>query len=196
MKKRFVYISIINCFRTHLWIFNLKHVVECEIKSQYYFIFWITWLCFWYSQCSIPLATTILNFYVLIYITKCITIIVAYICKREMGKWREQWSWVCEETVRVGLEKHNVAVYGDALGKMVITGNLNVVSQTFWLIIHLHLVGNLNVVSQTFWLIIRLHLVSHGKGVFRSTCIYSLLQRDSSFRYVIAWGWIVTKRDN
>jgi hypothetical protein len=30
-----------------------------------------------------------------------------------------------------GLEKDNVAVYGDVLGKMVITGNLNVVSQTF-----------------------------------------------------------------
>ena len=30
-----------------------------------------------------------------------------------------------------GLEIHNVAVYGDALGKMVITGNLNVGSQTF-----------------------------------------------------------------
>ena len=34
--------------------------------------------------------------------------------------------WVCEETIRVGLKKYNVAVYGDALGKTFIMGNLNV----------------------------------------------------------------------
>ncbi|PWA76439.1 pectinesterase inhibitor domain, Pectin lyase fold/virulence factor [Artemisia annua] len=33
---------------------------------------------------------------------------------------------VYEETVRVGLEKRNVVVYGDGIGKTVITGNLNV----------------------------------------------------------------------
>ena len=85
----------------------------------------------------IPPATTILNFHVHIYITKFMTIIVAYICNgcaygsvqaavNERLHWSEKNEWVCEETIRVGLEKHNVAVSGDSLGKTVITRNLNV----------------------------------------------------------------------